>query len=230
LTHEREARFYDRVFAGHELALDLKRFVEGQRPFVLAVPPDGVPVAASIARELNAPFDLAVSRRMVAPGHPTETLGAITPDRTLVVNKPLVSRLELDDAAVEQISIPEWADAQRAMQRYRRGRPYPSLQGHTAIVVDDGLTTGYTIMGAIISARKMEPDRVVVAVPVASLDGFERVRRYVDDLLALEISPAEDFVVESYYSHYGLIGDQEVIWTLDHFWEDRNREGFTETF
>jgi putative phosphoribosyl transferase len=230
LTNQKGARFYDRVFAGHELALELKRFVEGQRPFVLAVPPDGVPVAASIARELNAPFDLAVSRRMVAPGHPTETLGAITPDRTLVVNKPLVSSLKLDDAAVEQLSIPEWADAQRAMQRYRRGRPYPSLQGHTAIVVDDGLTTGYTIMGAIISARKMEPDRVVVAVPVASLNGLERVRDYVDDLLALEISTADDFAVESYYTHYPAIGEQEVIWTLDHFWQEPGAAGFTETF
>jgi putative phosphoribosyl transferase len=230
LNHDKGARFYDRVFAGHELALDLKRFVEGQRPFVLAVPPDGVPVASSIARELNAPFDLAVSRRIVAPGHPDETLGAITPDRTLVVNKPLVSRLKLDDPTVEQISIPEWADAQRLMQRYRRGRPYPTLQGQTAIVVDDGLTTGYTIMGAIISARKMEPDRVVVAVPVASLNGFERVRAYVDDLLALEISTADDFAVQSYYTHYPTIGEQEVIWTLDHFWQDPSAEGFTETF
>jgi predicted phosphoribosyltransferase len=56
------------------------------------------------------------------------------------------------------------------------------------------------------------------------------VRDYVDDLLALEISTADDFAVESYYTHYPVIGDQEVIWTLDHFWEDRNREGFTETF
>ncbi|HET9496262.1 MAG TPA: phosphoribosyltransferase family protein, partial [Chloroflexia bacterium] len=133
-------------------------------------------------------------------------------------------------AAVQQISIPEWADAQRAMQRYRRGRPYPSLHGHTAIVVDDGLTTGYTIMGAIISARKMEPDRVVVAVPVASLNGLERVRDYVDDLLALEISTADDFLVANYYTHYPAIGDQEVIWTLDHFWEGPGKAGFTETF
>ncbi len=223
-------RYNDPTHAGHELALDLRRFLGGQTAFVLAVPPDGVPVAASIARELNAPLDLAVSRRMLAERYPGETLGAVTPDRTLVVNKPLVARLGLSDDEVEQLSIPHWAEAQRAMQKYRRGRPYPMLQGYTAIIVDDGLTTGYTMLGAIVSARKMEPDRVVVAVPVSSLDAIERVREYVDELLALKISADEHFAVEKYYRHYSHPSEQEVIWTLDDFWREKSSKGFSETF
>jgi putative phosphoribosyl transferase len=223
-------QYIDPTHAGHELALDLRRFLGGQRAFVLAVPPDGVPVAASIARELDAPMDLAVSRRMVTGDHPDETLGAVTPDRTLVVNKPLVSRIGLTDEEVERLSIPEWAEAQRAMQRYRRGRPYPTLQGYTAIVVDDGLTTGYTMLGAIISVRKLEPDRVIVAVPVSSLEAIERLRDYADDLLALKISSAENFSVEQYYRRYAHPTDQEVIWTLDDLWADKPPTGFNETF
>jgi len=216
--------------AGHELALDLRRFLGGQTPFVLALPPDGVPVAASIARELNAPLDVAISRRMIAQGHPDETLGAVTPDRTLVVNKPLVSEIGLTDEEVEQLSIPEWAEAQRAMQRYRRGRPYPSLQGHSAIIVGDGLTSGYTMLAAAISVRKLEPDRVIVAVPVASLEAIERLRDYADDVLALKISADENFSVERYYRQYSHPTDQEVVWTLDAFWNEKLLEGFTETF
>jgi putative phosphoribosyl transferase len=197
---------------------------------VLALPPDGVPVAASIARELNAPLDIAVSRRMVAEGHPDETLGAVTPDRTLVVNKPLLAQIGLTDEEVEQLSIPEWAEAQRAMQRYRRGRPYPSLQGYSAIVVGDGLTSGYTMLGAVISVRKMEPARVIVAVPVSSLEAIERLRDYADDVLALKISSAENFSVEKYYRQYAHPTDQEVIWTLDYLWSEKPPKGFTETF
>ncbi len=223
-------RYRDQTHAGHELALDLRRFLGGQSPFVLAVPPDGVPVAASIARELDAPLDLAVSSRMLSAEHPGETLGAVTPDRTLIVNKPLMARLGLSDDEVEQLSVPYWVDAQRAMQRYRRGRPYPLLQGYTAIIVDDGLTTGYTMLGAIMSARKMEPDRVIVVVPVSSLDAIERVRDYVDDLLALKISADEHFSVEGYYRLYSHPTEQEVIWTLDDFWRDKAPNGFSETF
>lgn len=223
-------RYNDPTHAGHELALDLRRFLGGQMAFVLAVPPDGVPVAAAIARELNAPLDLAVSRRMLAAQRPEETLGAVTPDRTLVVNKPLVEQLGLSDEDMEQLSIPEWAEAQRAMQKYRRGRPYPVLHGYTAIIVDDGLTTGYTMLGAVVSARKMEPDRVVVAVPVSSVDAIERVREYVDDLLALKISTDETFSVEKYYRHYSHPSEQEVIWTLDDLWRDKSGKGFSETF
>jgi putative phosphoribosyl transferase len=229
MTHK-PTRFPDRTQAGYELAQDLERFLYGQQPFVLAVPPDGVPVAASIAIALNAPFDVIVSRRMFAHDNPADTLGAITPDRTLVVNRTLISRLGLDDAQVDQLSIPEWAEAQRAMQRYRRGRPYPHLGGYTAVIVDDGLTTGYTAMGAIISARKMEPAAIVLAVPVSSLAAIERLRDYVDSLLALEINAEEDFSVAQYYAHYPPMTEQEVIWTLDHLWRDRAPEGYTETF
>lgn len=225
-----EKRFRDRTEAGHKLALDLERFLDGRQPFVLAVPPDGVPVAASIAFELNAPFDIVVSRRMIAPGTTDDTLGAITPDRTLVVNKPLVSRMGLSDEQLEQSSIPEWAEAQRAMQRYRRGKPQPHLGGYTAVIVDDGLTTGYTAMGAIISARKMEPDGIILAVPVSSLAAMERLRDYVDSVLALEISAEDDFSVAQHYAQYPAMTEQEVIWTLDHLWRDRAAGGYTETF
>ncbi len=227
---EPSARFNDRAHAGYELATDLSRFLYGQNPVVLAVPPDGLPAAAAIAEAMNAPLDLIVSRRIVAPGYPEETLGAVTPDRTLVINKALTGRLGLSDEEVEQLSIAVWAEGQRAMQLYRRGRPYPDLKGRTALIVDDGLTTGYTVIAAVISARKLEPARVVVAVPVASLEALERVRGYVDELFSLEISTETPFAVERYYKRYAPMSDQEVIWTLQHFWEERPPEGYTETF
>jgi putative phosphoribosyl transferase len=223
-------RFPDRIHAGSELAQELTRFLQGQKPFILAVPPDGVLVASAIATELQAPLDIVVSRRMLAPASPEETLGAITPDRTLVVNKPLVSRLGLSAAEVERLSTPEWVEAQRALQHYRRGRPDPHLGGYTAVIVDDGLTTGYTVMGAIVSVRKMEPSSIIVAVPVSSLSAMELLRDYVDSVLALEINSEENFSVAQYYTDYSPVTEQGVIWTLDHLWGDKTKRGHTETF
>ncbi|MEO5952427.1 MAG: phosphoribosyltransferase family protein [Chloroflexia bacterium] len=223
-------RFRDRLQAGHELAQDLTRFLQGRRPFILAIPPHGVLVAASIATELNAPFDIVVSRRILTEGNPDEALGAITPDRTLVVNKSLATRLNLTSEQVDQMSIPEWAEAQRAQQLFRRGRPSPNLRGYTAVIVDDGLTTVYTAMGAIIAARKMEPDDIILAAPVSSLAAIERLHDYVDSVLTLEINAQDNYSVAQYYVQYPPMRDQEVIWTLDHLWRDRATDKYTETF
>lgn len=228
------AQFDGRAEAGRLLAGALHRFLQDQDPVLLAVPTDGVPVAAAIASELNLPLDLIVSRRIPAPEglgvNGENSLGAITPDRVLVVNSPLVSSLGLTTEQVEQFSIPVWADAQRRLQLYRKGRPYPDLRGKTAVIVDDGLTTGYTMMAAVISARKLEPQRVIVAVPVAAVESLERLGSYVDELLALKISADDPFAVSSYYRNYPLLGDQDVIWAMDHFWNQHPLAGYSETF
>lgn len=201
---------------------------------MLAIPTGGIPAASVIAGELGLPLDLIVSRRILAPegtGQGGEdSLGAITPDRALVVNSSLISSLNLSVEQVEQLSIPVWADAQRRLQLYRKGRPYPDLRGKTAIIVDDGLTTGYTMMAAVISARKLEPSRVIVAVPVAAIESLERLGSYVDELLALKISTDDPFAVSSYYSYYPSLEDQDVIWTLDLFWNEHPLQGYSETF
>jgi predicted phosphoribosyltransferase len=228
------APFNDRTDAGRQLALDLPRFLVGQDPVVLALPVGGVPVAAAVANDLNLPLDIIVARRIPAPGglglSGEDSVGAVTPDRTLVVNTELVKHIGFSDQQVEQLSIPVWADAQRRMQLYRRGRPYPDLRGKMVVIMDDGLTTGYTMMAAAISARKLEPARILVAVPVASIEAIERLGNYVDELHAIRISYEDPFGVASYYKYYAPLSDQDVIWTMDYFWDQNPLQGYSETF
>ena len=106
---------------------------------------------------------------------------------------------------------------------------HPRLSS-TAVIVDDLLTTGYTMMAAVVAARKLEPARVVVAVPVGSVDGIERVRGYADDLISLEISTDPAFSASAYYADASPLSDQEVIWTLERFWSARPPNGYSETF
>lgn len=223
-------RYNDRMHAGYELAVDLRRFLRGRSPIVLAIPRGGVPVAVAIAHDLKAPLDLITPRRIEAPDNPDMTLGAITPDRTLVVNKTLVGQLSITDQQIEELSIPVWAEVQRTQQLYRRGRPFPDLRGHTVVIVDDRLTTGYTMIAAVVSARKMEPASVVVAVPVASLEGLERVRGYVDDLLSLEITNDMMFPMWRYYANSSPLSDEEVTGELERFWSEYPSNDYTETF
>jgi predicted phosphoribosyltransferase len=218
------------MHAGYELASELRRFLGERDPIVLAIPRGGIPVATAIAHDLRAPLDLIVPRRIEAPGHPEVTLGAITPDRTLVVNTAQAAELGISDKSIEELSIPVWAEVQRTQQLYRGGRAYPDLRGHTVVIADDRLTTGYTMIAAVISARKMEPDDVVVAVPVASLEGLERVRGYVNDLVALEIASDPAFPMSLYYASAPSLSDREVSLELERFWAERPPDGYSETF
>ena len=218
------------MHAGYELAVELRRFLQGRDAIVLAIPRGGVPVATAIAHDLRTPLDLIIPRRIEAPGHPEMTLGAVTPDRTLVVNKTLAGELNITDDELDQLSIPVWSEVQRTQQLYRGGRQYPDLRGRTVVLVDDRLTTGYTMIAAVISARKMEPASVVVAVPVSSLEGLERVRGYVDDLLSLEISNDVMFPMSQYYATADPLTDREVSSELERFWSERPPDGYSETF
>jgi putative phosphoribosyl transferase len=229
-TEHSRPRYNDRRHAGFELAEDLRRTLEGQDPIVLAIPRGGVPVASGIAEGLKVSLDLIIPRRIEAPGQPDVTLGAITPDRTLVINKAVVANLNLSDEEIEQLSIPVWAEVQRAQQVYRMGRPYPDLKGRTVLVVDDRLITGYTMIAAVMSVRKMEPARVVAATPVAYIEGLERVRGYVDELLSLEVATSPALMLSRYYADTTPLTDREVIWTLERFWSERPPSEYSETF
>lgn len=223
-------RYNDRLQAGYELAQELKRFLEGEQPIILAIPKGGLPVASTIATELNCQLDLVIPGRIQAPDHPEVTLGAVTSDRTLVVNKAAASDMGISDEDLDQLSIPVWAEIQRTSQIYRRGRPYPDLRGSTAVIVDDRLITGYTMLAAVISVRKLEPEKIVVAVPVSYVEGIERVRIYADEVFSMEIATTPIERASSYFAHLAPVSDQEVIWTLDHHWSERPPSGYSETF
>ena len=229
-TGQARPRYNDRRHAGFELAADLRPFLEGQGPIVLAIPRGGVPVASSIAEDLKAELDLIIPRRIAGPGQPDVTLGAITPDRTLVINREVKENLRLTDEEVEELSIPVWAEVQRTQQVYRVGRRYPDLRGRTVVIVDDRLITGYTMIAAAMSVRKLEPARVVLAVPVAHIEGIERARGYVDELVSLEIATGAGLTLSRDYADSSPLTDQEVIWTLDRHWSERPPSGYTETF
>jgi putative phosphoribosyl transferase len=223
-------RFRDRLHAGAELAEELSRHLWNVETAVLAIPPDGVPIAASIAVALQAPLDLVASQRIVAPDEPEKTLGAITPDRTLVINRELVEVLELSDPDIEQISIPAWTEAQRCLSRYRGSRGAVDLRGKSVVIVDDGITSGYTMLAAVVATRKLDPARLMVAVPVGSLEAIERLSGAADDVLTLEMSMGPDFSVENFYESYEPLQDRDVLWTLDHIWRERPPGGSGETF
>ena len=162
-----DARFHDRRDAGRRLADKLTAYAHRPDVIVLALPRGGVPVAAEVARTLDAPLDVFVVRKLGVPGHEELALGAVATGGVRVLNDQLIRELGIPAYAVDDVTRHEGQELTRRERLYRGDRRAPAVAGMTVILVDDGLATGATMAAGIEALRRQEPAHIVVAVPVA---------------------------------------------------------------
>lgn len=207
-----EPRFRDRGDAGERLAAVLQR-LRPERPVVLGLPRGGIPVAAVVARRLEAPLDVLLVRKIGAPAQPEFAVGAVA-DGVQWLDEPTIRRLAIPMAAIERIVTAETEELERRQRTYRGARPPVDVRGRTAVVVDDGLATGATARAAIRSLRRRGPARIVFAVPVGAPDSLARLRAEADEVVCL-VAPAEFRAVGMWYRDFSPTSDAEVIALLD---------------
>jgi putative phosphoribosyl transferase len=201
--------FRDRTQAGQLLAAELKKYADLQDVMVLALPRGGVPVAFEIARELRAPMDVFVVRKLGVPGQEELALGAIASGGARVLNQDVVESLNISDRIIDAITAREQHTLDERERVYRDGRPPYPVRDHTVILVDDGLATGATMLAAIRAVRKQKPKAVIVAVPVAAPRVYESFMPEVDDIICLA-TPQPFLGVGQWYEDFSQISDQQV--------------------
>lgn len=204
--------FRDRVDAGRRLAAAIK---EEGRPLengvVLAVPRGGVVVGAEIARELGLPLDLVIPRKIGAPHNPEAAIGAVAQDGTTFFDRHVLGLLGLREEDLAGKVAEQTKEIRRRMVKYRGRDDYPPYDGKKIILVDDGVATGYTLLAAIRSIKKMfRPEELVLAVPVAPYDTLEMLSREVDRVVCLS-TPASFYAVGQFYEDFAQTTDGEVI-------------------
>lgn len=201
-------RYADRHHAGRELG----RLLAADPPagaVVLALPRGGVPVGAEVAAALGVPLDVVVVRKIGLPRQPEVGAGAVTEDGIVLLDQGLLRRLGLTADALEPLVAIERAELDRRVRAYRAGREPAPLGGCTAVVVDDGLARGVTALAAVRSVRARGADRVVLAVPVASRQGIDRVGAECDRVVCPAVRDSFG-AVGRYYRDFAQIGDDEV--------------------
>jgi putative phosphoribosyl transferase len=204
----RQRRFGDRVEAGERLAEILAQRV--QPPvIVLAIPRGGVIVGACVAERLGAPMDVVVPRKVGAPGNPELAVGAVA-EGVEAIDEAAVRRLGLDMATVRAEAARQTAEVARRTAAYRHGRPPLELTGRTAVLVDDGVATGWTCAAAASYTRRAGANRVLVAVPVGPPGLAERLRPVVDQVVVL-VTPDPYLNVGQVYERFPQVEDEEVL-------------------
>jgi putative phosphoribosyl transferase len=202
-------RFRDRREAGRLLAAQLSAYASRPDVLVLALPRGGVPVAAEVVRALGAPLDVFVVRKLGVPGHEEFALGAIATGGVRVLNDDVVQALRIPDRVIDAVAAKEQEELARRERLYRGDRPPLDVRGRTVILVDDGLATGATMHAAIKALRQQQPARIVVAVPTASPETCDELKREVDEVICAT-TPDPFYAVGLWYEDFSQTTDEEV--------------------
>jgi putative phosphoribosyl transferase len=209
-------KFQNRFDAGKALAREIaaRDYVD---PVILALPRGGVPVGIELVRELKAPMDLVMVRKIGVPGQPEVAAAAVVDgeDPQIVVNEGIVEKIGLSDHDIQALAQSRLQEIQRRRQTYLKGRAEIPVAGRTAIVVDDGIATGATMRASLKAVRRRNPAKIVLAVPVAASDTLATLRHEeADDVICLH-EPQILYGVGAHYAEFGQTPDSEVISLMD---------------
>jgi len=205
--------FVDRSDAGRRLAEKLTH-ERGEDVVVLGLPRGGVPVAFEVARELQAPLDVIVVRKLGVPYQPEFAMGAVGEGGVRVINEPALRMAAVSEQELAAVERRERATLESRALRFRGRRAAVELTGRTAVLVDDGIATGSTMRAACQVARARGARRVVVAVPVAAHQALSQLHGIADEVICLQ-TPHAFWAVGQWYGDFAQVSDAEVADLLD---------------
>ena len=155
-------------------------------------------------------------RKIGAPYHEELAIGAVVdgPHPDIILNQSIIDGLGVPSDYVQRVTDQELAEIARRKALYFRGRSRVDAKGKTAIVVDDGIATGATMRAALSSIRHQSPARLVLAVPVATLDTIAELRPEIDEIVCL-YQPEWLGAISVFYEDFRQVSDEEVVDLLD---------------
>ena len=203
-----EPRFANRREAGEALAHRLAGFAS-QDVVVFGLPRGGVPVAFEVARALRAPLDVLVVRKLGFPGHAEFAMGAIASGGVRVMNDEIPPQYMPTPAEVDDVTRAEQLELERRERAYRGHHALTPVKDRVVLLVDDGLATGTTMRAAVRAVRQLSPARIVVAVPVASMQARDALSAVADEVICLR-TPEPFAAVGLWYQEFHQTSDDEV--------------------
>ncbi len=216
--------FSNREEAGKILGAKVKEKGYGKDSLVLGIPRGGVVVAKEVAKILKCELDIIIPRKLRSPFNPELAFGAISDDDSLVIDESLVSLLNISQEFIEQEKKTQLKEINRRRKKYNMDKLLPDMKGKTVILVDDGIATGATMKAGVISVKKKKPEKIIVAIPVASPQSVEELKEITDEVICL-YAPSYFAAVGQFYTEFSQTSDDEVIEILKKI-SKRKREKF----
>jgi len=202
------SRFPNREQAGRELAAQLSKF-QNQQPIVMPVPNGGVPVAIPVAQSLKASLLPVPIRSLHVPWQHETIFGYVTHQGELHLNQPLVGQMRLTQPEIRRIARKVQLTLQLDLESWGVIVPN-SLQGKTALLIDDGMHSGWTMFSAVGAVKHLGAVRIVAAVPVTHFRAKRFVGRHCDEVIALQVEEIALYQIGNYYGEFSKLGSADV--------------------
>ena len=200
--------FKSREEAAKELANKLA-FIRHEQPLVLGVPNYGVPIAADIAEDLDAPLDILLIAKLSAPNLPEQVVGAVDEHGRISM---IQSAARWHHLTAQQMIAPAreaFARLQRRRARFRSVLPETDVRDRAVIVVDHGVETGASMLAAIASLRDRGARKVIVAAPAGCGKATWQLHEMADTVV-IPHSPSRFKGIERFYEEFTDVTDREV--------------------
>ena len=201
--------YQDRQAAGEVLAGKLADRHFGSVA-ILAVPRGGIVVAAPIARRLKTRLEVLVTRKIGHPVNPEVAIGAVMADGRAILDEDIIGRSGVSQGYLQQAVAAEYAELKRRLVLYTGSEEPAAVAGKTAVIVDDGIATGYTVRAAIKWLKTLHPAKIVLAVPVAPPETIAELAVTVDEIIC-PLQPPYFMAVGQYYQEFSQNTDAEVL-------------------
>ena len=164
-----------------------------------------------VADALDGELDVVLVRKLGAPYNPELAIGSID-EAGAVYLDPRTSDL-YDEPYLEAEKTRQSAILRQRREQYRSSEAPIDAAGRIAIVIDDGIATGSTIIAALRAVRGRRPLKLIAATAVASPDALRVVRKEADEIVCLE-TPAVLYAIGEYFLDFSQVTDDEVVATL----------------
>ena len=208
MTPNSKTIFVDRVEAGKKLAQALWEY-KNHNVVVCALPRGGVEVGLEVAKALNAPLDVVITRKIGHPYNPEYAICAVDESGARLCNESEIKSVDRD--WLEEETKRQEKEILRRIKNYRCGKSPIELKGKTVILVDDGIATGLTARAAIQYVRRQGAKEIIVAVPVSPKNVATILRFEADKIVTLHEMTDYFSSVGSYYKNFPQVRDEEVI-------------------
>jgi putative phosphoribosyl transferase len=201
-------QFANRFDAAYQLVPLLEKYTGNSDAIIIAIPRGGLELGYVLARELQLPLEVVLTKKIGFPGNPEYAIGAVSLEH-VDISPEFIQMPELEEYIAHQI-----IDVRKLLHErnilYRGNKPPISLMNKVVIVVDDGVATGSTLLATLVLIKKNNPLKIIVALPVASPGALRRIRAQVDELICLEV-PIAFMSVGQFYSKFDQVNDSEAI-------------------
>lgn len=205
--------FTDRFAAAKELSKKLQKYKEDKNTIILAIPRGGLQTGYILAKELNLPLDIVLTKKIGYPGNREYAIGAVSL-KSYIVDESMVKTGKVSQEYIERKVVEIRKFLEERYKRYRGDKEPCTVRGKTVIITDDGVATGKTILAAIDLLREDDPKKIIVAVPVGPPDTINHLKMKADEVVCVLV-PEMFYAIGQFYSDFTQVEDEEAIRILE---------------